>query len=365
MSATRPLRLATAGGAGHGKSTLIGRLLCDLSLLKDAYGSERGEGSGIDLDVAYRYFATEKRRFIIADSPGHEQYAHNLTSGAANADAMVLLVDVTKGLAPAARRHLELARLLGIRQSVGFVNKMDLVGYAQAALRNLDLDGLEAIPGSALHGDMVVGRGDSLDWYKGPTLLERLESFRAGSEQAAAGPLRFPVQLVSRPFAGQSRGYAGRVESGCVLAGTRVRVLPAGTQTVVRKILAHGAERDIAVAGDTVSLVLADEVGAARGDLIADAAQPPRQASALEVTLVWLGHEPLRGGGRYVVQHAARRTLATVESDGPLSAHDIGQARIALHAPLFVDAYDAVRATGALTVIDEATDQTVGAGLVR
>jgi sulfate adenylyltransferase subunit 1 (EFTu-like GTPase family) len=365
MSATRPLRLATAGGAGHGKSTLIGRLLRDLSLLKDGRGSERGEASGIDVDVAYRYFATAKRRFIIADSPGREQYARNLASGVANADAMVLLVDVTKGLAPAARRHLELARLLGIRQSVAFVNKMDLVGYAQAALQNLDLDGLEPIPGSALRGDMVVGRGEVLDWYKGPTLLERLESFRACSEQAAAGPLRFPVQLVSRPFAGQSRGYAGRVESGCVLAGTRVRVLPAGTQTVVRKILAHGAERDIAVAGDTVSLVLADEVGAARGDLIADAAQPPRQASALEVTLVWLGHEPLRGGGRYVVQHAARRTLATVESDGPLSAHDIGQARITLHAPLFVDAYDAVRATGALTVIDEATEQAVGAGLVR
>jgi len=363
MSATRPLRLATAGGAGHGKTTLIGRLLRDLSLLKDGRGGERGESPGVD--VAYRYFATAKRRFIVADSPQHEQYARNLTSGAANADAMVLLVDVTKGLAPATRRHLEVARLLGIRQTVAFVNKMDLVGYDRAALQGLDLEGLEAIPGSALHGDMVVARGAALHWYKGPTLLERLESFRACSEQAAAGPLRFSVQLVSRPLAGQSRGYAGRVESGCVLAGTRVRVLPAGTQTVVRKVLAHGSELDIAVAGDTVSLVLADGVGAARGDLIADAAQPPRQASALEVTLVWLGDEPLRGGGRYVVQHAARRTLATVESDGPLSAHDIGQARIALHAPLFVDTYDAVRATGALTVIDETTDQAVGAGLVR
>lgn len=363
MNATRLLRLATAGGAGHGKSTLIVRLLRDLALLSDRAEGERGEGIG--LDIAYRYFATAKRRFVFADSPGHDQYARNLASGVANADAMVLLVDVTKGLAPATRRHIELARLLGIRQSVAFVNKMDLVGYAQAALQNLDLDGLEVIPGSALRGDMVVGRGEALNWYKGPTLLERLESFRACSEQAAAGPLRFPVQLVSRPFAGQPRGYAGRIESGCVLAGTPVRVLPAGTKTAVRKIFAHGAARDIAVAGETVSLVLADEVGAVRGDLIADSAQPPRQASALEVTLVWLGHEPLRAGGRYVVQHAARRIFATVESDAPLSAHDIGQARIALHAPLFVDAYDAVRATGALTVIDEATDQAVGAGLVR
>jgi len=363
MNATRPLRLATVGGAGQGKSTLIIRLLRDLSLLSDRPGGE--PGAGVGMDIAYRYFATAKRSFIIADSPGHDQYARNLASGAANADAIVLLVDVTKGLAPATRRHLELARLFGIRQSVAFVNKMDLVGYAQAALQNLDLDGLEAIPGSALGGDMVVGRGEALNWYKGPTLLQRLESFRPCSEQAAGGPLRFPVQLVSRPFAGQPRGYAGRIESGCVLAGTRIRVLPAGTQTVVRKIVAQGVARDIAVAGETVSLVLADEVGAARGDLIADAAQPPRQANALEVTLLWLGHEPLRGGGRYVVQHAARRILATVESDGPLSAHDIGQARIALRAPLFVDTYDAVRATGALTVIDEATDQAVGAGLVR
>ena len=286
MSVARPLRVATAGGAGDGKSTLIARLLSDLSLVNERLKAGSGESPGIE--VVYRYFATGKRRFILADSPDHEHYAHNLASGAANADAMVVLVDVTKGLAAATRRHLEVARLLGIRQS-------------------LDLDGLEAIPGSALRGDMVVERGAALDWYKGPTLLERLESFRAESEQAAAGPLRFPVQLVSRPFAGQPRGYAGRIESGCVLAGTRVRVLPAGKQTVVHKILAHGAARDI----------------------------------------------------------AARRTLATVESVGPLGANEIGPARIALHAPLFVDSCDAVRATGALTVIDEATDQAVGAGLVR
>ncbi|MFL6565833.1 MAG: GTP-binding protein, partial [Burkholderiales bacterium] len=152
MNATRLLRLATAGGAGHGKSTLIVRLLRDLALLSDRAEGERGEGIG--LDIAYRYFATAKRRFVFADSPGHDQYARNLASGVANADAMVLLVDVTKGLAPATRRHIELARLLGIRQSVAFVNKMDLVGYAQAALHNLDLDGLEVIPGSALRGDM-------------------------------------------------------------------------------------------------------------------------------------------------------------------------------------------------------------------
>ena len=363
MRVARPLRVATAGGVGDGKSTLIARLLRDLSLVKDRLKTAADDEPGIE--IVYRYFATGKRRFILADSPDHEHYAHNVASGAANADAMVVLVDVTKGLAAPTRRHLEVARLLGVRQSVAFINKLDLVGYSQAALRNLDLDGLEAIPGSALRGDMGVERGAALDWYKGPALLERLESFRDGTEQAAMGPLRFPVQLVSRPCGGQPRGYAGRIESGCVLAGSRVRVLPADSQTMVHKILAHGVKRDIAVAGDTVTLVLADEVGASRGDLIADAAQPPRQARALDVTLVWLSRQPLRGGGRYVVQQAARRTLATVESDGPLGVNEIGPARIALHAPLFVDSYDAVRATGALTLIDEATEQAVGAGLVR
>jgi len=383
----QPLRFATAGSVDDGKSTLIGRLLydaraiqedqlaaverasqrrgaggLDLSLITDGLEAEREQG--ITIDVAYRYFATPRRKFIIADSPGHEQYTRNMATGASNADAIVLLVDVAKGLLPQTRRHLEIARLLGIRQAVAFVNKMDLVGYSQDAFQKLDLAGLEAIPGCALRGDMVVERGDALGWYHGPTLLERLESFQADAEQAAAGPFRFPVQLVSRPVAGQPRGYMGRIESGCVLAGAQVQVFPAGRRTVVRKILAHGAERDIAVAGDSVNLVLADDIDIARGDLIADAAQPPRETRALEVTLVWLGHEPLRAGGRYIAQQSARRTLATVSSDA-LRLNDIGEARLALHAPLFVDPYDRVRATGALILIDEATNQTVAAGLVR
>jgi sulfate adenylyltransferase subunit 1 len=172
------------------------------------------------------------------------------------------------------------------------------------------------------------------------------------------------VQLVSRPLAGQPRGYMGRIESGCVLAGAPVQVFPSGRPTVVRRILAHGAERDIAVAGDSVSLVLADDIDISRGDLIAEPAQPPRETRALEVTLVWLGHEPLRAGGRYIVQQSARRTLARVSGDA-LQLNDIGQARLALHVPLFVDPYDRVRATGALILIDEATNQTVAAGLVR
>ena len=384
----QPLRFATAGSVDDGKSTLIGRLLydsralqedqlaaverasqrrgaegLDLSLVTDGLEAEREQG--ITIDVAYRYFATPKRKFIIADSPGHEQYTRNMATGASNADAIVLLVDATKGLLPQTRRHLEIARLLGIRQAVAFVNKMDLAGYSRSAFEQLDLGGLEAIPGSALNGDMVVERGRALDWYRGPTLLERLEGFRAEAEQAAAGPLRFPVQLVSRPQAGVPRGYMGRIESGHVLAGAAVAVFPSGRKSVVRKILAHGAEREIAVAGDSVTLVLADDVDIARGDLIADAALLPRETRMLEATLVWLGHEPLRPGGRYVVQQSVRRTLAKVSSEAPLALNDIGAARLALHAPLFVDPYDTVRATGALILIDEATNHTVAAGLVR
>jgi sulfate adenylyltransferase large subunit len=384
----QPLRFATAGSVDDGKSTLIGRLLydaralqedqlaaverasrrrgvaeLDLSLVTDGLEAEREQG--ITIDVAYRYFATPGRKFIIADSPGHEQYTRNMATGASNADAIVLLVDVTKGLLPQTRRHLEIARLLGIRQAVAFVNKMDLVGYSQDAFRGLDLAGLVAIPGSALRGDMVVERGNALDWYRGPTLLEYLEGLRSGADQAAAGPFRFPVQLVSRPRGGAPRGYMGRIESGHVLAGAPVALFPSARKSVVRKILAHGAERNIAVAGDSVTLVLADDLDIARGDLIADAAVPPREARILDVTLVWLGHEPLRAGGRYVVQQSARRTLAKVTCGTALGLNDIAEARLALHAPLFVDPYDAVRATGALILIDEATNHTVAAGLVR
>jgi sulfate adenylyltransferase subunit 1 len=384
----QPLRFATAGSVDDGKSTLIGRLLydaraiqedqlaaverasqrrgvshLDLSLLTDGLEAEREQG--ITIDVAYRYFATPKRKFIIADSPGHEQYTRNMATGASNADAIVLLVDVTKGLLPQTRRHLEIARLLGIRQALAFVNKMDLVAYSQEFFQKLKLDGLEAIPGSALRGDMVVHRGEALDWYKGPTLLERLETLQAQAEQAAAGPFRFPVQLVSRPQGGLPRGYMGRIESGHVLAGQAVTLFPSGRHTQVRQILSHGTEREIAVAGDSVTLVLADEVDIARGDLIADAARPPREARALELTLVWLGHEPLRPGGRYLVQQSSRRTLGKLEVDRKVVLNDISPARLTLQAPLFVDPYESVRATGALIVIDEATNQTVAAGLVR
>jgi sulfate adenylyltransferase subunit 1 len=410
----QPLRFATAGSVDDGKSTLIGRLLydlrvvqedqlaaverasarrggpeLDLSLLTDGLEAEREQG--ITIDVAYRYFATPGRKFIIADSPGHEQYTRNMVTGASNADAIVLLLDVEKGLLPQTRRHLLIARLLGIRQAVVFVNKMDRVEYGTASFEKrvseiadfaepLRFASLDVIPGSALRGDMVVHRGEALRWYKGPTLLDRLETLQAGAEQAAAGPLRFPVQLVSRPRDDAPRGYMGRLESGHLLAGAEAIVLPSGRRTRVRQILQHGTEREIAVAGDSVTLVLADDVDVARGDLIADPSSPPQETKTLHVTLVWLGREPLRPGARYLVQQAARRaparvaevrsrldidTLAETDAYGAIEMNDIVQARLTLQAPLFVDRYEVARATGALILIDEATNQTVAAALVQ
>ncbi|HEY6822419.1 MAG TPA: sulfate adenylyltransferase, partial [Burkholderiales bacterium] len=214
----------------------------------------------------------------------------------------------------------------------------------------------------------------------GPTLLERLESLPAGTEEAVTGPLRFPVQLVSRPQGGAPRGYMGRIESGHALCGTEVVVLPSGRRTRIRSIVHHGAEREIAVAGDSVTLVLADDIDIARGDLIADPHHPPQEARSLDVTLVWLGHEELRPNGRYLLQQASRRTLAriaevssrldvdTLKSAAPEGAvilNDIVRVRLALQAPLFVDPYDEIRATGSMILIDEATNQTVAAGLVK
>jgi sulfate adenylyltransferase large subunit len=410
----QPLRFATAGSVDDGKSTLIGRLLLDaralqedqlaavekaslrrgageldLSLITDGLEAEREQG--ITIDVAYRYFATPVRKFIIADSPGHEQYTRNMATGASNADVLVLLVDVTKPLLAQSRRHLVIARLLGIRHAIAFVNKLDLAGYSRAAFERvraelesfaapLRFDTLAAIPGSALRGDMVVERGERLDWYGGPTLLARLESLPAGADSAAAGPLRFPVQLVSPPRAGQPRAYMGRIECGHVLAGAPVLALPGERATRVRRILFHGAERGIAVAGDSVSLVLADELDLARGDLLADAARPPREARSLEATLIWLAAQPLRPGARYLAQLASRRVAARVSNvqtrlnvdslrevpfEGEVSANDIVNVRLALQAPAFVDPYEEVRCTGALILIDQATNHTVGAALVR
>jgi len=407
------LRFVTAGSVDDGKSTLIGRLLydsraiqqdqlaaverasvrrgigeLDLSLLTDGLEAEREQG--ITIDVAYRYFATPRRKFIIADAPGHEQYTRNMATGASTADAAVLLVDVRKRLVEQTRRHLLLARLLGVRHAIVFANKMDLLGYSQAIFeavrdeivafaRPLAFATFDVLPGSALRGDMVVERGAHLAWFNGPTLLERLESLDSGAEQAAAGPLRFPVQLVSRPQAATARSYLGRVESGVIALGDEVQVLPGARRTRVRALAVQGAPTEIAAAGDSVSVALADDIDIARGDLIVHPLTPPREARTLEATLVWLDGEPLRPGGRYLVQHASRRTLCRIHevssrrdvhtlaehpAEGEVAANDIVRVQLALQSPLYVDRYETVRATGALILIDEATNRTVAAGMV-
>ena len=414
----QPLRFATAGSVDDGKSTLIGRLLydaravqedqlaaverasvrrggpqLDLSLLTDGLEAEREQG--ITIDVAYRYFATPGRKFIIADSPGHEQYTRNMATGASNADAIVLLVDVEKGLLPQTRRHALIARLLGIRQAVVFVNKLDRAGYSaarfharadevRAFLEPLRFGSIDVIPGSALEGDMVVERGARLGWYAGPTLLERLETLSSSAEQAAAGPLRFPVQLVSKPASQPGgdlpRGYMGRVESGHLLAGTEVMALPSARRARVRRIVLHGGERELAVAGDSVTVVLSEDLDIARGDLIVDALRPPRETRNVEATLVWMDREPLRPAGRYLLQHGPRRivtrvkavksrvdihTLADLPMEGSVGTNDVVAIELSLQSPLFVDPYEAVRTTGAFILIDETSNQTVAAGLVR
>jgi sulfate adenylyltransferase subunit 1 len=268
---------------------------------------------------------------------------------------------------------------------------MDLVGYSQAIFEGvreevsafaapLGFETLDVLPGSALRGDMVVGRGTALDWFSGPTLLERLESLDSGTEQAALGPFRLPVQLVSRPQGEAARGYLGRIESGTIAPGDEVQILPSGRRTRVREIRMHGELLNVAAAGDSITLVLADDIDIARGDLIAGVVQAPREARALDATLVWLDAEPMRQGARYLVQQASRRTLGrvqevlarlsvhTLEEQTPAAAvqvNDIVRSRIVLQAPLFIDGYDTVRSTGSFILIDEVTNRTVAAGMLR
>jgi sulfate adenylyltransferase subunit 1 len=329
--------------------------------------------------VAYRYFATPRRKFIIADAPGHEQYTRNMATGASTADAAVLLVDVRKRLVEQTRRHLRLARLLGVRHAVVFANKMDLVGYSQAiftAVREeviafaapLGFATLDVLPGSALRGDMVVGRGPELDWFEGRTLLERLESLDSAADQAGAGPFRLSVQLVSRPQGERARSYLGRIESGAVSVGDEVRVLPGTRRSRVREIIVQGARSTRAAAGDSVSLALADDIDVSRGDLLVDPQSAPREARAPEATLVWFDAEPMRPAARYLVQQASRRMLGRIKevaSDGPVAMNDIVRATLSLQAPLYVDSYESVRGTGAIILIDEATNRTVAAGMIQ
>jgi sulfate adenylyltransferase subunit 1 len=407
------LRFITAGSVDDGKSTLIGRLLhdsraifadqlaaverasqkrggeaLDLSLLTDGLEAEREQG--ITIDVAYRYFSTPRRKFIIADTPGHEQYTRNMVTAASTADAAVVLVDARKGVLPQTKRHLTLANLLGVRHLLVAINKMDLVGWKREVFERLSEDvrrfaaplgavDLRFFPVSALEGDFVVERGGNAPWYQGPALLEALEALNVEDDDAARRPLRFPVQLVSRPGAGDARRYSGTLASGVLLPGTEVQVLPSGQRTVVREIATFDGSRPAAAGGDAVTLRLSHELDVSRGDMLVDVRRPPRAVKALRATICWLAQTPLELAGRYLLKHTTRTVKARVAAvndrldihtleraaPGPVGMNDIAQISLSLNQPVFCDPYRENRATGSFILIDELTHQTVAAGLIE
>jgi sulfate adenylyltransferase subunit 1 len=405
------LRLATAGSVDDGKSTLIGRLLYDakailadqlehveevsrrrgsdvpdLALITDGLRAEREQG--ITIDVAYRYFATPIRKFILADTPGHVQYTRNMVTGASTADLAIVLVDARHGVVEQTRRHAFLAALLGIRHLVLAVNKMDLVGWEQATFDAIVLDfaavttqlGVEdvtAIPMSALLGDNVVDRSSNLPWYVGPALLEHLEGVEVTADAELDGA-RFPVQYVIRDPATDYRGYAGQVAGGVLRAGDAVTVLPSGRTTTVAAIDVFEGEVVAAQAGQSVTVRLADEVDVARGDLLV-AGSLPASSRELQAEICWMAEAPLRAGGRYALKHTTSTvraivyrvsdrldvaTLAAIPGPAELALNDIGRVTLRVSRELAVDPYAVNRATGAFILVDEASNETVGAGMV-
>jgi sulfate adenylyltransferase large subunit len=404
------LRLVTAGSVDDGKSTLIGRLLYDtkqiladqlehieetsqrrgdayvnLALLTDGLRAEREQG--ITIDVAYRSFVTPRRRFQLADAPGHVQYTRNMVTGASTADLAIILVDARKGVIEQTRRHSYIAAILGTPHVVVAVNKMDLVDFSEERFREIEqelretserlgLHDVRVIPISALRGDNVVERGEGMPWYGGPTLLEHLETVETAGDRDL-DRRRFPVQWVIRPMADEHhdyRGYAGQVAGGVWRAGDDVVVLPSGRRTTVAAV-----EPDRGVPGMSVTIRLADDLDVSRGDMLADPEQPPTVARELEATVCWMAEKPLEPRTRLVVKQTTRSVRAIADElvsvidihtleDRPsperLELNDIARVRFRLAEPLAVDPYAENRATGAFILIDEATNDTVGAGMV-
>jgi sulfate adenylyltransferase large subunit len=422
------LRFTTAGSVDDGKSTLIGRLLydtkqvfedqldhvaqaserrggegaLDLALLTDGLRAEREQG--ITIDVAYRYFATPKRRFIIADCPGHQQYTRNMVTGASTADLSVILLDARKGVLEQSKRHAFISALLGIPHLVVAVNKMDLVDYSQERFEELvaefggfaeKLNGIGTgtgmgrdiayIPMSALNGDNVVDRSKHMSWYQGPThptLLELLEDVEVAYDHPYDRPARFPVQWVIRPSTpthSDYRGYAGQMASGALRVGEEIVVLPAGQRTTIATIDTYDGELTEALAPMSVTLRLSDELDISRGETICRPEQAPTVARELEADVCWMTDRPLREGGRYVVKQTTREVTAIVEelcdhvdvhtleragAPRELALNDIGRVRLRTSTPLVFDPYESNRRTGSFILIDEASNNTVGAGLV-
>jgi sulfate adenylyltransferase subunit 1 len=411
------LRLATAGSVDDGKSTLVGRLLYDtksvladqldavtrasvdkglstpdLSLLVDGLRSEREQG--ITIDVAYRYFATPKRSFVLADTPGHVQYTRNTVTGASTAQLAVLLVDARKGVIEQTRRHAAVLALLGVPQLVLAVNKIDLVGYDEATFTVIAEEFAEhaaslgyargsvlAIPVSALEGDNVATRSDRTPWYSGPSLLEHLEDVPVAPDPHDSA-LRFPVQYVIRPRTPEYpdyRGYAGQIAAGTVRPGDEIVVLPQGIRSRIERIDTADGPLAEAGAGTSVTLLLTDDIDISRGDLIAAADSPPVVTDEITGTLCWLSSKPLKPGARLLVKHGARtvqalvgelharfdeQKLASVDSPASLELNDIGLVTLRLAEELSVDDYGVSPRTGAFLVIDPKDGDTLAAGLV-
>ena len=419
------LRFITAGSVDDGKSTLIGRLLfdskgifadqldamsrskhkrtvgdaVDLSLLTDGLEAEREQG--ITIDVAYRYFATPKRKFIIADTPGHEQYTRNMVTGASTADAVIILIDVSKvklgddgsvELLIQTKRHSTIAHLLQIEHIVVAVNKMDLVGYDQTVYdrivnaykefaQQLGLKDIRPIPLSALTGDNVVLASEKMPWYQGPTLIELLESLSVYDESHDE-PFRFPVQLVARHNGHEAddfRGYMGRIEAGKVRKGDKLVVQPGGQSATVKDILTLEGSHESAVVGQSVTLLLDEHLDISRGDMLAGADRPATLLKTVNADVCWLSEEPLDLRRKYWLKHTTRQVAARVtkidtlldintQEKRPADALKLnGIASVTLNVaqPLAADAYDAIRSTGAFILIDEVSHQTVAAGMIR
>ncbi|GIX22628.1 MAG: sulfate adenylyltransferase subunit 1 [Gammaproteobacteria bacterium] len=405
------LRFLTCGSVDDGKSTLIGRLLhdsktvyedqlasvkadsrkrgageeIDFSLLVDGLQAEREQG--ITIDVAYRYFSTDKRKFIIADTPGHEQYTRNMATGASNCDVAVILIDARNGVLTQTRRHSYIVSLLGIRRVIVAINKMDLVGYDPAVFDRIRADylafadrlGFEAVhfvPLSALKGDNVVEPSARMPWYDGPTLLRLLETIEIDGAPVSA-PLRFPVQFVNRPHA-DFRGFSGTVGSGRVAVGDPIRVLPSGTRSRVARIVTYDGDLPSAFAGQAVTLVLEDEIDVSRGDVIVRDEDPVGVTNHFKAHLVWMHEKVLETGREYLVKLACKtapgrvtqihhridvNTQALSEAE-TLGLNDIGVVDVVLNQHTVIDPYAEHRATGAFIVIDRLSNATVGAGMV-
>ncbi len=411
------LRLVTVGSVDDGKSTLIGRLLIDtkgafedqlmavrkqkgattvssaadidLAMLTDGLSAEREQG--ITIDVAYRYFATPKRKFIMADCPGHEQYTRNMVTGSSTANAAIILIDARHGVLAQTKRHTHILGLLGIPHLIVAVNKMDLVDYDQATFEKIreemdeycakqGIKDLICTPMSALTGDMVTIRGENMDWYKGDTLLETLESLSV-LDDLDEKPFRMPVQLVNRPQTADLpdyRGFMGTIASGTIKVGDAITVVPSGLSSTVKEIVTFDGNLEEAFAPQSITLTLNDNIDISRGDMLVHTGEPTTGEKSLTANVCWIGDEPLERRKKYIIKHTTRQVKALVddvvfkreihtlekEDADSLAMNEIGQIRFKLQQPLNCDSYADNRMTGSFIIIDSFTNNTVGAGMI-